>query len=103
MKNLFKLFTSLLVLVFVSGTSFAQQVTKPEKVQVVETYSRLSVTFFMGSHDLRVTIPNGLPILKVSNAVKPFKQLNGSILYNSVKTGKSSAIRIYRLDYSTGW
>lgn len=56
-----------------------------------------------GQHDLRVTIPNELPISKISNAAKPFKQLNGSILYNSVKTGKSSAIRIYRLDYSTGW
>lgn len=56
-----------------------------------------------GQHDLRVTIPNELPISKISNAVKPIKQLNGSILYNSVKTGKSSAIRIYRMDYSTGW
>ena len=64
---------------------------------VTDTYSG------KGQHDLRVTIPNGLPISKVSNAVKPVKQLNGSILYNSVKTGKSSAIRIYRMDYSTGW
>lgn len=56
-----------------------------------------------GQHDLRVTIPNELPISKISNAIKPFKQLNGSILYNSVKTGKRSAIRIYRLDYTTGW
>ncbi len=56
-----------------------------------------------GQHDLRVTIPNELPISKISNAVKPVKQLNGSILYNSVKTGKSSAIRIYRMDYTTGW
>ncbi len=56
-----------------------------------------------GQHDLRVTIPNELPVSKISNAVKPIKQLNGSILYNSVKTGKSSAIRIYRMDYTTGW
>jgi hypothetical protein len=56
-----------------------------------------------GQHDLRVTIPNELPVAKISNAVAPVKQLNGSILYNSVKTGKSSAIRIYRMDYSTGW
>jgi hypothetical protein len=56
-----------------------------------------------GQHDLRVTIPNELPIAKVSNAVQPLKQLNGSVVYNSVKTGKSSAIRIYRMDYSTGW
>ncbi len=56
-----------------------------------------------GQHDLRVTIPNELPISKISNAVKPVKQLNGSILYNSVKTGKASAIRIYRMDYTTGW
>jgi hypothetical protein len=64
---------------------------------VTDTYSA------KGQHDLKVTIPNELPISKISNTVKPFKQLNGSILYNSVKTGKSSAIRIYRLDYSTGW
>lgn len=56
-----------------------------------------------GQHDLRVTIPNELPVSKISNAVKPVKQLNGSILYNSVKTGKASAIRIYRFDYTTGW
>jgi hypothetical protein len=56
-----------------------------------------------GQHDLKVTIPNELPVSKISNAVKPFKQLNGSILYNSVKTGKASAIRIYRFDYTTGW
>jgi hypothetical protein len=56
-----------------------------------------------GQHDLRVTIPNELPISKVSNAIKPVKQLNGTILYNSVKTGKSAAIRIYRMDYTTGW
>jgi len=56
-----------------------------------------------GQHDLKVTIPNELPISKISNAVKPFKQLNGSLLYNSVKTGKASAIRIYRFDYTTGW
>jgi len=64
---------------------------------VTDTYSG------KGQHDLRVTIPNGLPISKVSNAVKPVKQLNGSILYNSVKTGKSAAIRIYRMDHTTGW
>ncbi|MEI7421122.1 MAG: hypothetical protein WCK18_03470 [Prolixibacteraceae bacterium] len=56
-----------------------------------------------GQHDLKVTIPNELPISKISNAVKPFKQLNGSIMYNSVKTGKASSIRIYRFDYTTGW
>jgi hypothetical protein len=56
-----------------------------------------------GQHDLKVTIPNELPVSKISNAVKPVKQLNGSILYNSVKTGKASAIRIYRFDYTTGW
>ena len=56
-----------------------------------------------GQHDLKVTIPTELPISKISNAVKPIKQLNGSILYNSVKTGKASSIRIYRFDYTTGW
>ena len=56
-----------------------------------------------GQHDLRVTIPNELVVSKISNAVMPVKQLNGSIVYNSVKTGKSSAIRIYRFDYTTGW
>lgn len=56
-----------------------------------------------GQHELKVTIPNELPVSKISNAVKPAKQLNGSILYNSVKTGKGAAIRIYRFDYSTGW
>lgn len=56
-----------------------------------------------GQHDLKVTIPNELPISKISNAIKPVKQLNGSILYNSVKTGKASSIRIYRFDYTTGW
>ncbi len=66
-------------------------------IPVNDTYSN------KGQHDLRVTIPNELPISKISNAVKPVKQLNGSVLYNSVKTGKSSAIRIYRMDYTTGW
>jgi len=56
-----------------------------------------------GQHDLKIAIPNELPVSKISNAIKPFKQLNGSLLYNSVKTGKASAIRIYRLDYTTGW
>ena len=56
-----------------------------------------------GQHDLKVTIPNELPISKISNAIKPVKQLNGSVLYNSVKTGKASSIRIYRFDYTTGW
>lgn len=56
-----------------------------------------------GQHDLRVTIPNELPISKISNAIKPVKQLNGSVMYNSVKTGKASSIRIYRFDYTTGW
>jgi hypothetical protein len=66
-------------------------------IPVNETYSN------KGQHDLKVTIPNELSISKITNTVKPVKQLNGSILYNSVKTGKSSAIRIYRMDYSTGW
>ena len=66
-------------------------------IPVNETYSN------KGQHDLRVIIPNELPISKISNAVKPVKQLNGTILYNSVKTGKGAAIRIYRMDYTTGW
>lgn len=57
----------------------------------------------MGQHDLKVVIPKELIISKISNAVKPVKQLNGSLMYNSVKTGKNAAIRIYRVDYSTGW
>ena len=49
MNNHLKQIAILCALAFVVGNSFAQQVAKPEKVKVVETYSRLSVTFFMGS------------------------------------------------------
>jgi len=49
MKNYLKQIAFLLALAFVVSTSFAQQVAKPEKVKVVETYSRLSMTFIMGS------------------------------------------------------
>lgn len=56
-----------------------------------------------GQHELKVTIPNELPISKISTASVPANKLNGSIMYNSANTGKSSAIRIYRYDYTTGW
>jgi hypothetical protein len=64
---------------------------------VSETYSA------KGQHELKVIIPNELPISKISTATVPANKLNGSIMYNSANTGKSSAIRIYRYDYTTGW
>jgi hypothetical protein len=49
MKNPLKQIAFLLALVGVMSTSVAQQPTKLVKEKVVETYSRLSITFFMGS------------------------------------------------------
>ncbi len=49
MKNLLKQIIFLLMLVGFVGSSFAQQVTKPAKEKLAETYSRQSITFFMGS------------------------------------------------------
>ena len=64
----------------------------------------LNVSFSAkGQHELKVTIPNELTISKVSTATTPANKLNGSIMYNSANTGKSSAISIYRYDYTTGW
>lgn len=56
-----------------------------------------------GQHELRFEIPKELPVSKISTATNPLLKLNGSIIYNSVNTGKSAAIRIYRYDYTTGW
>jgi hypothetical protein len=56
-----------------------------------------------GQHELRFEIPKDLPISKISTATNPQVKLNGSIMYNSVNTGKSATIRIYRYDYTTGW
>jgi hypothetical protein len=56
-----------------------------------------------GQHELRFEIPKELPISKISTATNPQVKLNGSIMYNSVNTGKSATIRIYRYDYTTGW
>lgn len=56
-----------------------------------------------GQHELRFEIPKELPISKISTVTNPHGKLNGSIIYNSVNTGKSSAIRIYKNDYITGW
>jgi len=49
MKNLMKQFTFLLALVGMFSTTVAQQAAKPAKEKLAETYSRQSVTFFMGS------------------------------------------------------
>ncbi len=49
MKNLVKQFTFLLALVGMISTTVAQQAAKPAKEKLAETYSRQSVTFFMGS------------------------------------------------------
>ncbi len=56
-----------------------------------------------GQHELRFEIPKDLPVSKISTATNPQVKLNGSIMYNSVSTGKSATIRIYRYDYTTGW
>jgi hypothetical protein len=56
-----------------------------------------------GQHELRFEIPKDLPISKISTATNPQVKLNGSIMYNSVNTGKSATIRIYKYDYTTGW
>jgi len=56
-----------------------------------------------GQHELRFEIPKELPVSKISTATNPQVKLNGSIVYNSVNTGKSATIRIYRYDYTTGW
>ena len=49
MKNLFKQTLFLVILVLTVDISFAQVASKPGKVKVDETYSRLFNTFFMGS------------------------------------------------------
>ncbi len=49
MKNLIKQAAFLFVLIAFVNTVVAQQAAKPVKEQVSETYSRLSVTFFMGA------------------------------------------------------
>jgi hypothetical protein len=49
MKNLLMFISILLVSVGMVGNAYAQQATKPAKEKVAETYSRLSVTFLMGS------------------------------------------------------
>jgi len=56
-----------------------------------------------GQHELRFEIPKDLPISKISTATNPLVKLNGSVMYNSVNTGKSATIRIYKYDYTTGW
>jgi hypothetical protein len=56
-----------------------------------------------GQHELRFEIPKDLPISKISTATNPHVKVNGTIMYNSVNTGKSSVIRIYKNDYITGW
>jgi hypothetical protein len=56
-----------------------------------------------GQHELRFEIPKDLPISKISTASNPLLKLNGSIMYNSVNTGKSATIRIYKYDYTSGW
>lgn len=49
MKNLFLIVAFLMVSAGLASVTKAQQAAKPAKEKVVETYSRLSVTFFMGS------------------------------------------------------
>ncbi|MEI7829678.1 MAG: hypothetical protein WCI31_07900 [Prolixibacteraceae bacterium] len=49
MKNLLMFVSILLMSVGVVGNSNAQQAAKPVKEKVAETYSRLSITFLMGS------------------------------------------------------
>jgi hypothetical protein len=57
MKNLCKQATVLLLVVSMAGTLFAQQVSKPVKEKVAETYSRLSVTFMMGTQSGMTAAP----------------------------------------------
>lgn len=49
MRNLFLFVAFLMVPVFLASETMAQQAAKPAKEKVAETYSRLSVTFFMAS------------------------------------------------------
>ena len=49
MKNLPKLIIFLLILIGIVSITHAQQVVKPVKEKVTENYSRLSITFFIGS------------------------------------------------------
>jgi len=49
MKNLLFIVAFLIVSAGLVGETMAQQAAKPAKEKVAETYSRLSVTFFMGS------------------------------------------------------
>jgi hypothetical protein len=68
MKNPLKQIAFLLVLVGVVSSSVAQQAAKPVKEKVVETYSRQSITFFMGSNpDVNQAPVNNVGKIKFSD------------------------------------
>lgn len=68
MKNLMKQFTLLLALVGMISTTVAQQAAKPAKEKLAETYSRQSVTFFMGSlPDVNAAPVNNVGKIKFSD------------------------------------
>ena len=68
MKNLFKQFTFLLALFGLITTTFAQQAAKPVKEKLAETYSRQSITFFMGSNpEVNATPANNVGKIKFSD------------------------------------
>jgi hypothetical protein len=68
MKNLLKQFTFLLALLGLMTTTFAQQPVKPVKEKLAETYSRQSITFFMGSNpDVNAAPANNVGKIKFSD------------------------------------
>jgi len=56
-----------------------------------------------GQYELKFNIPQELPLSKISTATTPQNTVSGTLIYNSLNTGKSATIRIYRHDYTTGW
>jgi len=75
MKNLLKQFTFLLALLGMITASFAQQAAKPAKEKLAETYSRQSITFFMGSNpDV-----NGAPVNNVGKIKFSDKYFNHNL------------------------
>ena len=67
MRNLLKQFTFLLALLGLISTTVAQQAAKPVKEKLAETYSRQSITFFMGSNpEVNATPANNVGKIKFS-------------------------------------
>ena len=68
MKNLLKQITFFLALLCLITTTFAQQTAKPVKEKLAETYSRQSLTFFMGSNpEVNATPANNVGKIKFSD------------------------------------